>query len=361
MFEFDELSVPLVVAPMAGGPSTPRLVAAAANAGAFGFLAGGYQTVEALAAEVDEVRALTRAPFGVNLFVPAPAPSDADAATRSSAVQAYRGELAPDAERYGVILPATDPNDTDHWDAKIAWLLEHPVPVVSFTFGIPDAAVIEALHAAGSHITVTVTDPAEAGDAAAAGADSLCLQGPDAGGHRGTHAVGKVPDATPLAPLLARVVAEQSIPIVAAGGVGTAAQGFELLTIGASAVQLGTLMLRSPESGASAAHKRALASGGYTDTTVTRAFSGRGARGLTNRFIRDHGATAPAAYPEVNQLVRPLRAAAAATQDADGMALWAGTGFAGCRDAPAGDILTQLWADEQSFAADARPEGRAAG
>ena len=178
---------------------------------------------------------------------------------------------------------------------------------------------------------VTVTDPAEADAAARAGADSVCLQGPDAGGHRGTHAVAKVPDATPLQSLVERVAAEQSVPVVAAGGVSSGAQVSALRRAGASAVQVGTLLLCSPECGASAAHKQALASGSYADTTVTRAFSGRPARGLTNRFIRDHDGSAPAAYPELNQLVRPIRSAASAAGDPDGLALWAGTGFGACR------------------------------
>lgn len=323
---------------MAGGPSTPALVRAAASVGAFGFLAAGSKSVDALAAQVAEALTTVDGPFGVNLFVPGTARGN------PSQVQAYRAELEGDAARYDVPLPQPAADTTDHWADKIDYLLAHPVPVVSFTFGTPPADVVERMHAVGTHVSVMVTDPDEAAAAEASGADSLVVQGPDAGGHRGTHTVDKSPDTRDLDQLLADVQSVSALPLVAAGGIGTAEGVVKLLARGAVAAQVGTALLLTPECGASAVHKEALRSGAYPGTTLTRAFSGRLARGLTNRFIVDHDDTAPAAYPEVNQLTRPLRAAAAAAGDPGGVSLWAGTGFRDIREAPAADVIVGLWA-----------------
>jgi nitronate monooxygenase len=337
MFSFSDLRIRIVTAPMAGGPSTPALVRAAASVGAFGFLAAGSKRVEALALQIDEALTTCPGPFGVNLFVPGNSAGDA------AAVAAYRAELSADAARYGVGLPEVKPGGTDLWQEKIAYLLRHPVAVASFTFGTPGAEIVDRLHAVGTHVTVMVTDPDEALAAAAVGADSLCVQGPDAGGHRGTHAVDKAPDARDLDTLLRDVRQATALPLIAAGGISTPERVAALLDGGAVAVQVGTAVLLTPECGASEVHKQALRSRQYADTTLTRAFSGRLARGLTNRFIRDHDAAAPAAYPEVNQLTQPLRAAAAAAGDQGGVSLWAGTRFADIREAPAAEILTGLW------------------
>jgi nitronate monooxygenase len=338
VFTFTDLRIRILAAPMAGGPSTPALVRAAASVGAFGFLAAGSKSVEALAAEVDEALATVGGPFGVNLFVPPAVRAD------PAKVQAYRADLQEDAARYGVQLPERSGDSTDHWDEKIDYLLAHPVPVASFTFGTPPADVVERMHAVGTHVGVMVTDPDEAKAAEAVGADSLVVQGPDAGGHRGTHAVDKTPDTRDVDQLLADVQSVTALPLVAAGGISTAERVVELLARGAVAVQVGTALLLTPECGASAVHKEALRSRSYPGTTLTRAFSGRLARGLTNRFILDHDGTAPAAYPDVNQLTRPLRAAAAAAGDQGGVSLWAGAGFRDIREAPAAEIILGLWA-----------------
>jgi nitronate monooxygenase len=340
VFSFAELDVRIVAAPMAGGPSTPALVCAAASVGAIGFLAAGSKTVEELSRQVDRVRAGTAGPFGVNVFVP----GVAGASAVSDALAAYRRELAADAERYGVELSLPRADTTDLWRDKIDYLVRHPVPLVSFTFGLPGAETIDRLHRAGSHVMVTVTDADEAAAAAAEGADSLCVQGPDAGGHRGTHSVGKVPGSLGLVPLADTVRRVSALPLVLAGGIGTADRVVELVRWGAAGVQVGTALLLSPECGASQVYKSALRTRAYPGTTLTRAFSGRLARGLTNRFILDHDATAPAEYPQVNQLTRPLRAAAAAAGDPEAMSLWAGTGFASVREVPAARIVSDLWA-----------------
>ncbi|OYO06031.1 NAD(P)H-dependent flavin oxidoreductase [Enemella evansiae] len=327
--------LPIVLAPMAGGPSTPELVAAVCEAGGFGYLPAGYLTADALAERIARTRELTERPFGVNLFVPEP--------QQRQDLSAYAESLRPDAERLGAAVGKLDWSDTDHWAAKLELLAGDPVAVVSFTFGLPSAEEAERLHAAGSALVGTITTVPEARAAADRGMDALCVQGPDAGGHRGTHRVTDEPSTLPLADLLAEVRAAVELPLIATGGIGTAAQIRELLAAGATAVQLGSLFLRCPEAGTNETHRKALTR--RRDTVVTRAFSGRPARGLRNRFIDEHDADAPAAYPQVNQLTGPLRKAAAAAGDADSLHLWAGTNYRRAVDLPAADLVTALAAE----------------
>ncbi|WP_394813969.1 nitronate monooxygenase [Streptomyces litchfieldiae] len=335
MFDVRELRLPVVQAPMAGGPSTPELVAAVAGAGGLGFLAAGYRTADEVADLIGRVRARTTEAFGVNVFVPRPVPDPAGAAR-------YRAELAAEAERYGVPLPEPDPADTDDWDAKVRLLTDDPVPVVSFTFGPPPAPVVAALRAAGTCVVVTVTTAAEAREAAALGVAALCVQGPEAGGHRGTFAPAADPGPAPLPALLAAVGAATGLPLIAAGGITTGTGAAAALRAGAVAVQSGTGYLLSPEAGTAPAYRAALTDPAFGSTAVTRAFTGRPARGLRNRFIDEHDASAPAAYPLLHHLTRPLRAAAAAAGDPHGMSLWAGTGHRDARPEPAAEVTRRL-------------------
>jgi len=318
----------IVVAPMAGGPTTTGLVIAAAQAGALGFLAAGYKTPEAMAAEVTGVRAATGEPFGVNVFVPGTPYRDEGTLAR------YLDSLGPAAGEARW--------DDDGFDGKVTALLADPPAVTSFTFGCPAAGVIRALQDAGSAVVVTVTSPAEAEIAAAAGADALCVQGYEAGAHRGTFVNDDAPGRDRgLLPLIGEVAAVTDLPQIAAGGIMGPHQVRAVLAAGAAAAQCGTAFLRSPESGAHALHKAALADPRYTATTVTRAFSGRPARGLVNQFIVDHP-DAPPAYPEINNATRPLRAAAAASADTERMSLWAGQGYRLAADLPAAQIIGRL-------------------
>src|SRR5215467_6325033 len=315
----------IMVAPMAGGPTTTDLVVAAARAGALGWLAAGYQTPEATAAEIAAVRAATAEPFGVNLFVPgAPYPD-------RRALAGYLDSLGPglgDASW-----------DDDGFDGKVAALLTDPPVVTSFTFGCPPPGVIRALQDAGSAVVVTVTSGAEAALAEQAGADGLCVQGYEAGAHRGTFANDDAPGRDRgLLALIGEVAAVTALPQIAAGGIMGPRQVRAVLAEGAAAAQCGTAFLRSPESGAHPLHKAALADPRYTATTVTRAFSGRPARGLVNRFIVEH-ADAPPAYPEINNATRPMRAAAAARGETERMSLWAGQGYRLAAELPAAEII----------------------
>jgi nitronate monooxygenase len=331
----DVLRRPLVVAPMAGGPSTSDLVIAVAGAGALGFLAAGYQTPAAMAAEIAAVRAGTAEPFGVNVFVPSAPSADAEA------IAGYLGSLRASAAAAGAPLGEATWDD-DAFEEKIAALLADPPPVVSFTFGCPPPEVIAAVRQAGAVVAVTVTSPGEAAAAAAAGADALCVQGYEAGAHRGSFGgAGPAGRDYGLLSLIGEIAAVTGLPQIAAGGIMGPRQVDAVLAAGAVAAQCGTAFLRCPESGAHPVYKAALADPRYTTTTLTRAFSGRWARGLVNQFIRRHTG-APAAYPEINNATRPLRAAAAARGDPEWMSLYAGQGFRAATGRPAGEIIERL-------------------
>ncbi|WP_060787915.1 nitronate monooxygenase [Geobacillus zalihae] len=333
---FSTLPIPIIQAPMAGGVSTPALAAAVSNAGGLGFLAGGYKTAEAMRKEIHELRTLTDRPFGVNVFVPG------DKTVDEEAVERYRVALAAEAERFGASVGEPKWEDDD-WAAKLDVLLQERVPVVSFTFGCPDKEVIAALQKAGSFVIVTVTAVEEAEMAAEAGANALCVQGEEAGGHRASFGNDPEQDeALELFPLLARVRAAVRVPLAAAGGIMDGRGIAAALKAGASAVQLGTAFLRCPESGAHPLHKQALADPRFVETAVTRAFTGRPARGLVNRFMAEYRAMAPAAYPHVHHMTKPLRAAAAKAGDPEGMSLWAGTGYRLARELPAAELVEEL-------------------
>jgi nitronate monooxygenase len=341
----DRLSVPIVLAPLAGGPATPELAAAVSNAGGLGFLAGGYMSAAALGDQIAQARALTSTPLGVNLFVPgSPAPD--------GAVADYAAVLAATASQAGVEL-GQPRFDDDQWAAKVTMLTADPPPVISFTFGCPEQSVIDAVHTAGSEAWITVTTPADALLAAAAGADVLVLQGSEAGGHRSSFADDPAEDSSGgfgLLSLVQLVRSKTTLPLVAAGGITTGPGVAAVLAAGASAAQLGTAFLRSPEAGTPTVHRAAVAT--TTPTAMTRAFTGRLARGIRNGFMTEHDRHAPAAYPEVHYLTAPLRAAGRSAGNPDLVNLWAGQTHELTRDLPAGEIVAAL-ADEARTALEA--------
>lgn len=329
------MSLPVVAAPMAGGPSTPELVMAASEAGGLGFLAAGYKTPEQLAEQISSVRAATST-FGVNLFVPNTFHPDPDQ------FSSYVESLAPVASELGVELATEPRDDDDAWDAKVELLVKNPVPVVSFTFGLAPADVVDRLKTAGSLTVQTVTTAAEAHQARERGVDALAVQGSAAGGHSGTVDPQEPIADTPLPELVRSIAQDVDLPILAAGGISTPAGVQEILAAGAAAAVVGTVLLRCPEAGTSAPHRAALADPHRTETVMTRAFSGRPARGLSNQFTDRFTDVAPLAFPAVHYLTAPLRKAATAANQPECINLWAGTGFRDTTEAPAAEVIRRL-------------------
>ncbi|MFE6550509.1 nitronate monooxygenase [Streptomyces sp. NPDC057746] len=328
--------LPILAAPMSGGPSTPALVTAAARAGGLGFLAAGYKTPKTLAEQVRTVRA-DGVPFGVNVFVPNPV------SVSTEDYRDYVRAIRPEAALYGLRLPDGKPvEDDDHWRDKIDLLLADPVPVVSFTFGLPGRSVVAELRRAGTVVVQTVTSADEARGAAGIGVDAVVVQASAAGGHSATFTPAHLSVAVPLPELITRVRGAVPLPVIAAGGLGGPAGVAGVLAAGAEAAMIGTALLRTEESGASAPHKAALADPAFDTTVITRAFTGRPARALRNHFVERYDHVAPVGYPALHHLTGPLRKAATAAGDTRLMHLWAGTGHRHARTEPAARTFARL-------------------
>jgi nitronate monooxygenase len=320
---------------MAGGPTTPQLVAEVSGAGGFGVLSGGYQAPESFREQIREVRRRTRAPFGVNLLVAEPFTVD------EAGVQAALGLLRPYADELGVTLEVPT-SVGDDVDALFQVVLDERVPFFSFTFGIPDGERLGALREAGVTTCGTATSVEEARAVVDAGADMVCVQGGEAGGHRGGFLADAAESPVGLLALLPRVRDAVEVPVVAAGGIMDGRGVAGVLALGADAAQLGTAFLLCPEAGTSEPYRRAVREATGSDTVITRAFSGKPARGLANRMTRELAGAELPPYPVMNALTRPLRRAAAAAGRPELLSLWAGQGVPLARELPAAEIVRAL-------------------
>jgi len=313
----ERLPLPIVQAPLSGGASTPDLTIAASAAGAFGILAAGYLTTERVREDIHRVRGSTPSPFGVNLFVP-----DEDSAD-PAALRSYAERVRAEASRVGA-QPGDPKWSDDEWESKLELVLTERPAAVSFTFGCPGRDVFGDLRRAGIEAWVTVTESDEAELAAEAGADALIVQGFEAGGHRASFAdqdgVGEVG----LLTLIRLVSRRVQLPLVAAGGICDGYAVAAVLVAGARAAQVGSAFLDTIEAGTSAPHREALRS--RSRTSLTRAFSGKRARGIVNGFM-ERNLAAPAAYPQVHYLTAPMRAQARARGEAGVINLWAGQAY----------------------------------
>lgn len=327
---------PIIQAPMAGGGDTPELVIAVCKAGGMGSIAGAYRTPDQIADVAGKVRAATDKPFFVNLFAPEPPaekPDNEDAAR--AAVAGYYLELG---------LP--EPGDLDEagfrFEGQLEAALASGATAISFTFGVPPRDAIDAIKAKGMLLACTATTVAEAVTLVAAGADMIIAQGGEAGGHRGSfpggpaHVVGTMA----LVPQIADAV---EVPVIASGGIMDGRGIAAALALGAEAVQLGTVFLTCAEAGIPDEYKQALLGAREDETRITRAFSGRSARGIENRFMREVEASGDILpFPFQNALTRSLRKAAGEAGRTEFLSLWAGQGLGMARATTAGDLMDVL-------------------
>lgn len=332
------LRLPLIQAPMAGA-SPPALAAAVANAGGLGGGGALNQQPADIAAWAKAVRRGSNGAFQINLWIPdPPAPRDPAAEARAAAVLGAFGPVAavPD----GPLLP--------DFDAQCAALLAAAPAVVSSIMGVYPPAFVAAMKAAGIAWFANATTVAEARTAEAAGADAIVAQGAEAGGHRGAFDAAQAEaGAIGLFALLPQVVDAVRVPIIATGGIMDGRGVAAALALGASAAQLGTAFLRCPEAGTHPAWADALARTRPEDTVLTRAWSGRLARGLRGAVTEAFAATPAAAYPIQRALAAGVREAGAAAHDVGRMQAWGGQGSAMARVEPAGDLVRRIWAEAE--------------
>jgi nitronate monooxygenase len=332
------IALPIVQAPMAGGFTTPDLVAAASNAGALGSTGAAYLTPAAIREHVGAIRARTERPFSVNLFAGGIESREVDPAPMLAL-------LAPLHERFGLPPPVAPGAWPYVFEEQLDALVAADVRILSFTFGLPDDAAIARLRADGRVVIGTATTVAEALRCEQAGCSAVIAQGTEAGGHRGTF-IGAFESAlTGLMALVPQIADAVRIPVLAAGGIMDRRGVAAARALGASGVVCGTAFLDTVEAGTSAAHRRALAAARDGETVITRAFSGRPARGLVNAFERAADARPDEIlpYPKQNALTRPLRTAAAAANDPEYLSLWAGQATPlAMHDVRAAEVVAEL-------------------
>lgn len=333
--------VPIIQGPMAGGANTPAMVAAVSNAGGLGSFGASMLSLDTIRAQVVETRRLSSRPFMLNFFVQGvPSPSQQDVDRAAELLRPVWSSLGWPA----LPMPAKWCED---FAAQFELLLELKPAVASFTFDILSAAQVKRLQDAGIFVIGTVTTVEEALAWQAAGADAVVASGVESGGHRGTFIGAQAAATMESIPLLVAVLQAVRIPVISAGNIMTGADIRERLALGAAAVQMGTAFLVTEESGVPAVYKERLLAAQGNPTRLTRAFSGRLARGVVNRFMQQMAgveADVPA-YPVQNALTGSIRAEAAKRGDPELLSLWAGTGVTRARAMPTAKLMEILIAE----------------
>jgi nitronate monooxygenase len=338
----DQLSIPIIQGPMLGA-STESMAIGVSNAGGLGSLAASNLAPQALITSAANVRRATERPFAINLFIQAPAHPDMEE------VRTAMGLLASWREKFDLPAQALPNQWAEAFLPQFAALLEVAPPVASFTFGILTPDQVSALQSRGIFVMGTATTVAEAKAWAAVGADAICAQGFEAGGHRGTFLKDVRESQVGTLSLVSTIREALPLPVVAAGGITDGKAIAAALAMGAAAAQVGTAYLLAEESAISAPWRQAIENVDDDATRLTRVFSGRHARGIENRFMREmqaHEAEIPA-YPIQNALTQELRAAAGKAGSAEVLSLWAGQSVALARKGGAAEITERLWREAQ--------------
>jgi len=339
------IEIPLLQAPMAGAQGAD-LAAAVCEAGGLGALPCAMATTDDARAQIGVLRQRTDRPFNLNFFVHAPPTPD------PAREAAWRDALGPYYDMYGIDPAAvTDGPGRAPFDDAMCALVEETRPaVVSFHFGLPEAPLLARVKATGAKVLASATTAAEARALDAHGVDAIIAQGAEAGGHRGMFLSEDAGQQPGLFALLPQVVDAVKVPVIAAGGIGDGRGIAAAFILGAAGVQIGTAYLFTPEATISALHRAALAKAQDGDTALTNVITGRPARSIVNRLIRERGPINPAApaFPRAAFANAPLRAAAEKAGSADFSPLWSGQAAALGRAMPAGELTRVLWREAEA-------------
>jgi nitronate monooxygenase len=330
---------PIIQAPMAGGGDTPSLVSAVCNAGALGFIGAAYLAPVQIAGAAHAVREQTDQPFGINLFAPSPAPEplgNLEAALRN---------VAPFFAEMGLPFPSLPAGGAYAFEDQLAAVLDSGASCFSFTFGLLPETAVQAIKTRGIFLMGTASTVDEAEALEELGVDAVIAQGSEAGGHRATFDPRAKPDLIGTMALVPQIIDAVKVPVIASGGIMDGRGIKAALALGAIAVQMGTAFLTCDEAGVPENYKRAILQARENDTRITRAFSGRPARGIVNRFMNEIGEEDILPFPLQNALTRPLRTAAAKQGKAEFLSLWAGQGLRLARRGPAGELVARLTAE----------------
>ncbi len=339
MTEMLNISSPIFQAPMAGGITTPELISETSNCGGLGNLGAGYMSSEEIREAIKQIRRLTDKPFGVNLFIPNEREDHVD----KKELTAMIDYLLQYGKELGVEIPVSTQvkNYKSLYENQIEEILREKVPVVSFTFGIPDKAVMTELRKQGSIMIGTATNVKEAVELEESGVDIIVAQGSEAGGHRGTFHKEETGLIGSIA-LIPQVADAVRTPVVAAGGIMDARGITAAMALGAKGVQLGTAFLTCKESGAAEIYKQTLLNSTEEQTTFTKAFSGKLARGISNRFIQEMADQTTKPFPLQNDLTTSIRRKAAMLNQKDFMSLWAGQGVRMVKETTVKQLMKEL-------------------
>ncbi len=337
MFQFSQLKIPVIQAPMAGGPNTPELVSAVSNNGGIGSFGFAYSIPEKIIDDLTTTKSLTNGPINANFFIfqPIEAPS---AEIQSLALEALL-EL-PIFEDAQLALPREPFFPDINIQLEAIWL--NPTEILTFHFGIPSQSIIEKAHSLGIIVGITATSPAEALAIKEADADFIVAQGIEAGGHRGTFDPNSNDDDLPLNILIEEIIKVTDLPLVAAGAIMDGHDINNALNLGATAVQMGTAFLTCDESGTTAEHKKFLLSEHRRKTSFTRAFSGRRAQGINNEFMQLMANKTILPFPIQNTVTGPVRQLANRLNNGEYQSLWAGKGYDRARKMTASQLLFTL-------------------
>ncbi|WP_352339380.1 nitronate monooxygenase [Psychrobacter sp. 16-MNA-CIBAN-0192] len=336
-----KLTYPIIQAPMAGA-TTPELAATVSNFGGLGSLGAGMTTPDALHQQINTMRTLTHQPFMINLMVL----SEHDCTTFDSAVPKWLSQYYQQ-KNLDIDLPK---QPAQNFAEQLQVLYDNPVPVASFTFGIISAEQVQRLQQLGTCVIGTANHPLEAQAWAEVGADAVCLQGMEAGGHRGGWLAQGIADPLGLLTLIGQTRAYTDIPLIAAGGIMTGQDIKVVQTAGAQLAQVGTAFLTTDKCAINDRYKQALLDASHgkrsAETRLTRLFSGKPARALVNDYLRDftafdNGATLPP-YPQLNAMTKTMRAEAVQRKDAEYQSLWAGQGVALVKQESTLELLERL-------------------